>query len=328
MARSRNIKPGFFKNEDLIELPFETRLLFIGLWTLADREGRLEDRPKRIKIELFPGDNCDVDDLLQQLADKDFIIRYEVNGKKYIAIPKFKKHQQPHVKEKASEIPAPGKHRASTGQQPESSNISKSEHKSYETENSDSIGLQDLHRMSTGQAPGNNHASPSDSFNLIPESFNLIPESFNPTTTESFKPSTYPITGQEEGRSSSRIINFYEQNIGLLSPLIFEKLVAWEEETEEDLVLIALEKAVLAGKRNFSYAEGILKNWRNAGIKTRRAAEIAEREFQQQRRTTGQARTPPGAVKHSDDRPLTAEEKKRLRELDIEIEKIAKEIPP
>ena len=49
MARARNIKPGFFKNEFLAEMPCEVRLLFIGLWTLADREGRLEDRPKRIK---------------------------------------------------------------------------------------------------------------------------------------------------------------------------------------------------------------------------------------------------------------------------------------
>ena len=46
MARARNIKPGFFRNADLVEMPIEARLLFIGLWTLADRSGRLEDRPR------------------------------------------------------------------------------------------------------------------------------------------------------------------------------------------------------------------------------------------------------------------------------------------
>ena len=45
MARARNIKPGFFKNELLVGLPYEYRLLFIGLWTIADRDGRFEDRP-------------------------------------------------------------------------------------------------------------------------------------------------------------------------------------------------------------------------------------------------------------------------------------------
>lgn len=132
----------------------------------------------------------------------------------------------------------------------------------------------------------------------------------------------------QDNQAAADVFNFYEQNIGLLSPLIAEKLDYWVTDTEEKLVLYALEKAVLANKRNFSYVEGILKNWTNQGIKTRKAAEIAEQEFQQQRRTNGQARTPPGAVKHPEDRPLTAEEKKRLQELNIELEKIAKEIPP
>ena len=66
MARARNIKPSFFTNEDLVELSFETRLLFIGLWTLADRAGRLEDRPKRIKMAVFPADSVDVE---RSLAD-------------------------------------------------------------------------------------------------------------------------------------------------------------------------------------------------------------------------------------------------------------------
>ena len=54
--RARNIKPGFFKNDTLAELEFAARLLFIGLWGLADRAGRLEDRPKKIKAEVFPYD--------------------------------------------------------------------------------------------------------------------------------------------------------------------------------------------------------------------------------------------------------------------------------
>lgn len=107
MPRARNVKPGFFKNEDLIELPFETRLLFIGLWTLADREGRLEDRPKRIKIEVFPCDNVDVDDMLCQLEKGGFIVRYRVGEGTYISIKNFAKHQSPHHQEKDSELPSP-----------------------------------------------------------------------------------------------------------------------------------------------------------------------------------------------------------------------------
>lgn len=107
MPRARLLKPGFFKNETLATMAPLARLLYAGLWTLADREGRLEDRPARIKVEVLPYDRCDVDKMLDELYKHLFINRYEVNGQRYIAIPAWKKHQTPHVKEAASTIPAP-----------------------------------------------------------------------------------------------------------------------------------------------------------------------------------------------------------------------------
>ena len=107
MARVRNIAPGFFTNEELVELPFEDRLLFAGLWTLADREGRLEDRPKRIRMAIFPCDNVDVDLGLQRLQKAGLVLRYTVQGVAYLAIPAFHKHQKPHPREAASVIPGP-----------------------------------------------------------------------------------------------------------------------------------------------------------------------------------------------------------------------------
>jgi hypothetical protein len=105
MARSRNIKPGLFKNELLAEQTIFSRLLFIGLWTLADREGRLEDRPRRIKMELFPCDSDDIDAGLSSLSSNGFIVRYEANNVKVIQIVNFLKHQTPHGTEKDSELP-------------------------------------------------------------------------------------------------------------------------------------------------------------------------------------------------------------------------------
>ena len=107
MARARNIKPGFFKNEDLAECSPWARLCFAGLWTLADREGRLEDRPKRIKGELFAFDTVDVDPLLGELEKYGFIMRYEAEGIRVIQILKFDLHQHPHHKEPSSDLPSP-----------------------------------------------------------------------------------------------------------------------------------------------------------------------------------------------------------------------------
>jgi len=107
MARKRDLRPSFFTNEYLASLPFEARLLFAGLWTIADRRERLEDCPLRIKAQLFPYDNLDINKLLQMLADSEdgFVIRYAADGKNYIQIPNFEKHQNFHKDEAESVIP-------------------------------------------------------------------------------------------------------------------------------------------------------------------------------------------------------------------------------
>lgn len=104
MARSRNIKPGFFRNELLAECSPLTRLLFAGLWCLADRAGRLEDRPKRIRAEVLPYDDGSVDEMLNELDQAGFILRYQVGGLRFIQVQNFAKHQNPHHREAESTI--------------------------------------------------------------------------------------------------------------------------------------------------------------------------------------------------------------------------------
>lgn len=129
MARSRNIKPGLYKNVELADAPVGARYLFTGLWCIADREGRLKDSPKWIKAEIFPYDSdisiAQVHAWLQDLHGSKCIERYSVGGENYIQVVNFLKHQNPHHKEKPSDIPAPppkspelapDKSRASIGQ--------------------------------------------------------------------------------------------------------------------------------------------------------------------------------------------------------------------
>lgn len=112
MARARSIKPGYFKNEELSKLHPLTRILFAGLWVIADREGRLEDRPERIKVEVLPYDRVNVNRMLEDLAKSCFITRYEIEARRYIQINTFRAHQSPHRDERPSTIPAPYKHGA------------------------------------------------------------------------------------------------------------------------------------------------------------------------------------------------------------------------
>ena len=106
--RARNIKPGLFKNEILGQEDPMLTLLFVGLWCLSDRDGILEDRPQRIKGELFPyRESLDINGYLDTLARLEFIARYQVGQGKCILVLNFSKHQSPHHTERKGTLPKP-----------------------------------------------------------------------------------------------------------------------------------------------------------------------------------------------------------------------------
>lgn len=107
MARTRLLKPEFFRSEDVCALPPMTRLMFAGLWTLADKDGRLLDRPRRIGVDLFPFDDVDAADMLTQIAAVGLIVRYAADGKNIIQVTGFAKHQAPHFREPSLGLPEP-----------------------------------------------------------------------------------------------------------------------------------------------------------------------------------------------------------------------------
>lgn len=104
--RKRTIKPDFFADDEIASVSPLARILFTGLWCMADRAGRLEDKPRKIKAMILPYDDCDVDELLEELSP-EFITRYEVDGERFISIRSFLKHQTPYTKEPPSFIPPP-----------------------------------------------------------------------------------------------------------------------------------------------------------------------------------------------------------------------------
>lgn len=121
MARSRNFKPEHLLDERLAACSMPARVLFFGLGTVADRAGRLDDRPLRIKAAVLPYDSVDVEPLLAELAANGMITRYIVGEGRYIQISDWEKHQTPHYKEPESAIPQapqPRHERAASGQEP------------------------------------------------------------------------------------------------------------------------------------------------------------------------------------------------------------------
>lgn len=121
MARARNIKPGFFTHDELGELSPLARLAFIGLWGQADFNGNMKCKPKRLKVEVLPYDNCDFGELISELEAAGFLFRYEVKGGQYLQIVNFRKHQRPHKNEmlRGTDIPEPVTNTDPNGTDPE-----------------------------------------------------------------------------------------------------------------------------------------------------------------------------------------------------------------
>ena len=70
----------------------------------------------------------------------------------------------------------------------------------------------------------------------------------------------------------SDIFEFYQNNIGMMTPYVQQNVIHWINDTSPELVMLAIEKAVKENVLKFSYAEAILKSWLNQGVKTKAEA--------------------------------------------------------
>lgn len=95
MARIRSTHPGQWADGDFLECSAHARLLALALRNMADDNGVFRWKPKSIKAVCLPADNCDIDQLLDELVENEQIARFEIDGKAYGAIHNFCKYQKP-----------------------------------------------------------------------------------------------------------------------------------------------------------------------------------------------------------------------------------------
>lgn len=80
-----------------------------------------------------------------------------------------------------------------------------------------------------------------------------------------------------------KILNFYENNIDLITPYSLEILSDFAKEMSVDLVMLAMKKAVESNIRTIKYIKGILNNWQKKNIKTVLEAEEEDRRFKERK---------------------------------------------
>jgi len=107
MPRIRLIHPDAPKDEAVATLSPLARVVWAYLPCYADRVGRLEDKPFKLRLEILPLDNVNMDDILAELEAGALVARYAVGGRRYIQIRSFGKYQHPHKNEGDSVIPPP-----------------------------------------------------------------------------------------------------------------------------------------------------------------------------------------------------------------------------
>lgn len=66
----------------------------------------------------------------------------------------------------------------------------------------------------------------------------------------------------------SKIVQHYQQAVGDFPRSALDKLQKWRQEYSTEMILLAIDKATEAGKRSWSYINGILSGWKRDGIRT------------------------------------------------------------
>ena len=108
MPRIRTIKPEFWTSEQIVECSVRARLLFIGLWNFCDDAGRHVASTKRLKMEVFPADAIDDEEMLgmmDELIGQGLVAQYEAEGRLYWQVTGW--HNQK-IERPTHKYPAPG----------------------------------------------------------------------------------------------------------------------------------------------------------------------------------------------------------------------------
>lgn len=95
MARIRTIKPEFWTDPDIVGMPMDARLFFIGCWNHADDYGVLKDDPGRLRLQIMPADDIDAKGIVDELVARRHLLRMVApDGTPVLVIRTFSVHQK------------------------------------------------------------------------------------------------------------------------------------------------------------------------------------------------------------------------------------------
>lgn len=112
----------------------------------------------------------------------------------------------------------------------------------------------------------------------------------------------------------AKIASHFQEVFGDLPPSVYYKVKSWRETFSTEMILLAIDRAAEAGKRNWTYVDGTLRGWKRDGIKNPAGVAASDERWQsrqQQGNRAGNARKPAEDVGSQLDRVLAKMDKER-----------------
>lgn len=112
----------------------------------------------------------------------------------------------------------------------------------------------------------------------------------------------------------AKIASHFQEVFGDLPPSVCYKVKSWREMFSTEMILLAIDRAAEAGKRNWTYVDGTLRGWKRDGIKNPAGVAASDERWQsrqQQGNRAGNARKPAEDVGSQLDRVLAKMDKER-----------------
>lgn len=244
MARKRMISPEIWDSENFSKLSILARLIFIGMFSNADDEGRGKAKAAFLKSKLFPYDEsmrvADVESALDEVAENMSVTMYSHDGNEYYSFDNWKKWQRVDKPSPSNIIPYDSK----------CCNIIRGtiqEHSANVPRTLPPNIKEDKKNRIENKTTENNTAS------LVAVPQDLI-ELYQDNISRNF-----------------------------ITPKEIDNIEFWLDKVDADVIRWAIGQAVDHKGYSWSYIEAILKNHFNAGHTTLAAVQEAQRSFKAQK---------------------------------------------
>jgi len=205
---------------------------------------------------------------VNKLVNAERISVSEVELGTLFTIVNYEKYQQSSV----------GSPNAVNGTTPESPNVNRTELGTHEVRTKPS---------NSTVSDGNVNNTPNTLNSEVRTNAELIPNEVR-TNAEQYQELKHLRT-KELKESTTTVENdaivFYQNNIGLIRPIISEEILDWINDFGDEMVIESLKRAIASNKANWGYAKAILRSWHQKGIKTIEQADAESVEFQNQQQS-------------------------------------------